>query len=88
MGVPIARAPARLPARHAAASLVRPDIESVSASSRSETVAYLQTHAALTMPLAQPARFETPGAYPTQWSVTYDPKAQRYDVAFDALVGH
>ncbi len=50
------------------------------------TVAYLQTHPSLAMPLAQPARVEVPGEYPTRWSVTYDAKSQRYDVAFDALV--
>ncbi|GAC1541301.1 MAG: DUF5602 domain-containing protein [Vulcanimicrobiaceae bacterium] len=50
------------------------------------TVAYLQTHPALTMPLPQPSRVEVPGAYPTRWSATYDTKAQRFDIAFDALV--
>jgi hypothetical protein len=34
--------------------------------------------------LAQPARFEKPGAYPAQWSIGYDATAHRYEVAFGA----
>ncbi len=35
--------------------------------------------------LAQPAHWAVPGLHPTRWSVTYDPHAHRYDVAFGGL---
>lgn len=49
------------------------------------TLAYLNGKPSLSKPLAQPAHYETAGAYPTQWSVTYDAAAHRYDVAFGGM---
>jgi hypothetical protein len=50
------------------------------------TVACLNGKPSVTQALAQPARFERPGAYPKQWSVTYDAAAHRYDIEFGSLV--
>jgi len=49
------------------------------------TVDYLKSKPALSQPLAQPARFEQPGAYPTTYSVAYDAAKHRYDIAFSAM---
>jgi hypothetical protein len=49
------------------------------------TLAYLNGKPSLSKPLAQPARYEKNGAYPTQWSVSYDAAAHRYDVAFGGM---
>jgi hypothetical protein len=49
------------------------------------TLAYLNTKPSLAQPLPQPARYPAPGAYPAQWSVSYDAAAHRYDVAFGGL---
>lgn len=52
------------------------------------TLAYLNTKPALSQPLAQPARYEQPGAYPSQYTVAYDAANHRYDIAFEALAAH
>ena len=52
------------------------------------TVDYLKSKPALSQPLAQPARFERSGAYPTTYSVAYDAGKHRYDIAFSALARH
>jgi hypothetical protein len=49
------------------------------------TLAYLDGKPSLSKPLAQPARYERGGVYPTQWSVSYDAAAHRYDVAFGGM---
>jgi hypothetical protein len=50
------------------------------------TLAYLHGKPSLSQPLPQPARYPSAGAYPAQWSVSYDAAAHRYDVAFSGLV--
>lgn len=52
------------------------------------TLDYLTAKKSVGGALAQPARFEQPGAYPTQWSISYDAAAGRYDVAFGAVTPH
>jgi hypothetical protein len=52
------------------------------------TLDYLNSKPALSQPLAQPARYETPGAYPSQYTVAYDAAKHRYDIAFGALAAH
>ncbi|MDB5072470.1 MAG: hypothetical protein JWM87_3581 [Candidatus Eremiobacteraeota bacterium] len=52
------------------------------------TLDYLNSKPALSQPLAQPARFEQPGTYPSQYSVAYDAAKHRYDIVFGALAAH
>jgi hypothetical protein len=52
------------------------------------TLDYLNSKPALSQPLAQPARFEQPGTYPSQYSVAYDSAKHRYDIVFGALAAH
>jgi hypothetical protein len=52
------------------------------------TVEHLNAKRTVRGTLAQPSRFEKPGAYPGQWSVGYDAMAHRYEVGFGQLAPH
>jgi len=52
------------------------------------TQEYLETHPDVTMPVKQPAAFQTPAYYPTQYSIHYDANKKEYTVALEGLVKH
>lgn len=49
---------------------------------------YLETHPDVTIPVKQPAAFQTPGYYPTKYSIHYDAGKKEYTVALEGLVKH
>jgi hypothetical protein len=49
---------------------------------------YLETHPNVTMPVKQPAAFQKPGYYPTQYSIHFDPNKNEYTIALEGLEKH
>ena len=49
------------------------------------TKAFLETNPDLTVPVAQPAAYETAGYYPTRYSVKYDAARKEYTIALEGL---
>jgi len=52
------------------------------------TKEYLETHPDVTMPVKQPAAFQTPGYFPTKYSIHYDAGKKEYTVALEGLEKH
>jgi len=49
------------------------------------TVAYLQSHPNVSVPIPQPALYPAPGWYPDSYHIEYDPGAREYRVALTGL---
>jgi hypothetical protein len=52
------------------------------------TKEFLETHPNVTMNVKQPSAFQTPGYYPTKWSIHYDANKKEYTVSLDGLEKH
>lgn len=52
------------------------------------TTEFLETHPNVTMDVKQPSAFQTPGYYPTKWSIHYDPNKKEFTVALEGLEKH